>query len=208
MGFGPETDADWRDLLICPKCGGEVTPLNSDVWRTLLAKRAAAEASGYGAKAEGQAPIEGSGEVNVDHLVEQVAQRMIQNEQDQSLALHKAAKAGKAEEVRRLLNAGSDVEARDGAGMTPLYLAASEGHQEVVELLLNHGAYVNARDAVLGASPLQRAATFGHAEVVRVLLERGADVNFGSSGESALQLAKKRGFSQVVEILRAYGAKG
>lgn len=61
---------------------------------------------------------------------------------------------------------------------------------------------------MLGASPLLRASVSGHAEVVRALAERGADVNLtDSAGESPLQLAKKRGYSGIVEILCAHGAK-
>jgi ankyrin repeat protein len=42
--------------------------------------------------------------------------------------------------VELLIAEGANVNARDGAGRTPLWYAKDEGNTEVVELLLKHGA--------------------------------------------------------------------
>ncbi|TAL37810.1 MAG: ankyrin repeat domain-containing protein [Alphaproteobacteria bacterium] len=51
-----------------------------------------------------------------------------------------AAWAGKAENVRFLLEKGANPEPRDMSGDTPLWNAISFGHKEVIEALLAHGA--------------------------------------------------------------------
>ena len=75
------------------------------------------------------------------------------------------------ENVRRLLNEGADVHARDKYGFTPLHKARSA---EIAEVLLNAGADVHAKSKH-GSTPLQRAR--GKVEVVEVLLKAGADAN-------------------------------
>ena len=59
--------------------------------------------------------------------------------------LLEAAKRGTTEEVRRLLDAGADVNARGDDGVTALHEAAYYGPADVVQLLIDHGADVNAR---------------------------------------------------------------
>ena len=45
---------------------------------------------------------------------------------------------------------------------------------------------------------------FGHAEVVHALLAAGADVNAKSfDGETAMSLATKGGFAEIVQLLKA-----
>ncbi len=59
-------------------------------------------------------------------------------------ALHDAARKGNIEAVKQHLAAGTDVEAKDNWGSTPLSRAAIDGHKEIVELLIAEGADVNA----------------------------------------------------------------
>jgi ankyrin repeat protein len=42
--------------------------------------------------------------------------------------------------VELLITEGANVNARDGAGRTPLSYAKEEGHTEIAEMLLKHGA--------------------------------------------------------------------
>ena len=51
-------------------------------------------------------------------------------------SIHKAARAGNIEAVKQHLAAGTDVDAKDEGGNTPLYLATGEGHKEMMELLI------------------------------------------------------------------------
>ena len=79
-------------------------------------------------------------------------------------------------EVRRLIEAGADVNILIGDQVTPLFLASLKGHKEIVKLLLDAGAVVNKRvkDDFTG---LHVASLNGHVEVVKQLLEAGANVN-------------------------------
>ena len=50
-----------------------------------------------------------------------------------------AAKQGNIEAVKQHLAAGTDVNAKDTVGGTPLHWAAHHGHKETVELLIAKG---------------------------------------------------------------------
>ena len=51
-----------------------------------------------------------------------------------------AAKSGRSEVVRQLLEAGANMEAASVTGYTALMIAAYSGHSEVVQQLLEAGA--------------------------------------------------------------------
>jgi ankyrin repeat protein len=89
------------------------------------------------------------------------------------------------------------------------------GDVNAVRLMLDHGADVNAVDP-LGRTPLMYAAGSDTPapEIVKLLIERGADVNAkdthkqgGDSGLTALDIAKLRGNTPVVDLLVKSGAK-
>lgn len=65
---------------------------------------------------------------------------------NKSTALHAAALHGFLDIVRRLLDAGADIDARNAYGRTPLHLAAQEGAGPVVEYLVERGADARAID--------------------------------------------------------------
>ncbi|NIX75277.1 ankyrin repeat domain-containing protein [Microvirga terricola] len=54
--------------------------------------------------------------------------------------LHAAAAEGSAESIRRLAQAGADLNARDGNGRTPLHVAAFQGHGTAIGTLMAAGA--------------------------------------------------------------------
>src|SRR6185369_12787016 len=87
--------------------------------------------------------------------------------------LFEAAKRGDAEEVGRLLSAGTDVNERTAHGWTALMMAAGKGQRGVVELLLAKGADPKLYDP-FGATALMRASEKGDAEIVKALLRAGA----------------------------------
>ena len=72
-----------------------------------------------------------------------------------------------------LLEAGADVQARNGHGQTPLHLAVQGKKPAVVTELLEAGADLNARDRD-GNTPLHASWT-GYPPVAHLLLELGAD---------------------------------
>ena len=80
--------------------------------------------------------------------------------------------------------------------------AASEGNVEKVRQLLAAGADKNAQDPFVGLTPLHYAASCGHKSVVEVLLAAGADKNLKTkSGETPLDVAKKKGHTALIDVL-------
>lgn len=63
-------------------------------------------------------------------------------------ALHRAARAGQTQEVRRLLQLGADIDERGGGKATPLHRAVSGAHEETVRFLIDQGASVDLADLI------------------------------------------------------------
>lgn len=120
--------------------------------------------------------------------------------------IHDAAWDGDLGQVKRLIVAGADVNAKDVNELAPLYLSAANGHTAVVEFLIGKGANVNVRNTVR-ATPLHAAAREGHEAVAELLITNGAEVNAESHNEGTpLHWAAKNGHTAVVKLLIANGA--
>ena len=78
--------------------------------------------------------------------------------------------------VKKLLDLGADIHARQEDHNTALMLAAVEGHMDIVRLLLAKGA--NANDASnIGVTALMLACYHRHADIAKLLLEHGANID-------------------------------
>jgi ankyrin repeat protein len=112
--------------------------------------------------------------------------------------------------VKLLLDKGADINERDSDNATALLRASQNGLMEVVKLLLNKGADVNVRN-INDATPLMVASTGGHTEIVKLLLVKGADLNVKTKIDgvdyTALKIAKKKGWKEIITILEKAGAK-
>lgn len=86
-----------------------------------------------------------------------------------------AARGGRPEIVRLLINNGANPNLSDWKGWSPIHNAVfpEQANLEVILELAKSGGEVDARDKHL-RTPLHRAAQFGHAEAVRLLLYLGA----------------------------------
>lgn len=113
-GFRPGTHPDGPNYSVaCPKCGGKVVPLNTDIYRALLVKA-------------GHTPIKAVRQGDAEIAKELIAAGGDLSEKNAGggIMLHDAAKSGNVEITRILLEQGAAINARDRIGMTPLYLAA------------------------------------------------------------------------------------
>ncbi len=108
-----------------------------------------------------------------------------------------AARDGRVEAARMLVDAGADLESGDGNGIRPLLMAALNGQIGVARLLVEKGANVNADD-FWGRSPLWAAVEYRNLDMnnndqdaptdngvdrtpfldlIRLLIDKGANVN-------------------------------
>ena len=148
----------------------------------------------------------------------------------EELSIHQAAKKGNIEAVKQHLAAGTDMNAIDLNGMTPIdladgeiaalllkhggktgeelsiYIAAMSGNIEAVKQHLNDGAEVNAKNSD-GRTPLHLAAEGGHGEIVELLILKGANVNAkNDGGETPLDWATMS-YPETAPLLRKHGGK-
>jgi ankyrin repeat protein len=79
-----------------------------------------------------------------------------------------ACRAGAADACRKLLAAGTAIDARSTSGVSALACCAVEGHTGCAELLLSGGA--SAVADVAGWSPLMLSCQNGHLDTARLLL--------------------------------------
>lgn len=120
-----------------------------------------------------------------------------------------ALKRGHTVTAAILLNAGSDVNARDRLGLTPLLVACGKpsiGFRTITESLIRKGADINVRDP-LGNTPLILAISGGMFDIAAMLLERGADLApVNRKGESAQSLLQQPGVPEhglLLELVKA-----
>lgn len=120
---------------------------------------------------------------------------------DSLLAL--AARRGKPEMMKTILDAHPRLNSRNGHGETALMLAAFNGHTEAVRALLAEGADFNHP----GWNPLIYAASRDRMDIARILIARGARVDAeADNGTTALMMAAREGHLQMVLLLLEHGA--
>ncbi|XP_049770021.1 uncharacterized abhydrolase domain-containing protein DDB_G0269086-like isoform X2 [Schistocerca cancellata] len=119
--------------------------------------------------------------------------------------LIEAAKEGAVEELRALLAAGANVEARDEDMWTALHWAAVRGHENVVRCLVEGGADVESRDSRRN-TPMHWAAYRGHAAVVRLLAASSGDPDAKDKYRlTPLHYAARQGHAEVAAVLLDVG---
>jgi len=94
------------------------------------------------------------------------------------ISISEAALNENIEAVKQHIAAGTDVNARDNGGSTPLHQAAINGHKEIAELLIANGADVNAKTKSTGKTPLDYAVMGKKTDIADLLRKHG-----GKTGE-------------------------
>lgn len=128
---------------------------------------------------------------------------LVTNKGKTALAL--ASKGGCIENIRALLEKGSNLESRDSRSWTPLLLAVNANQQQAVQVLLDAGADITAKtDAGEGALYFALQSDNTGANVVDTLLRRGIECftsdNFGTT---PLHKACSLGLKEQVEQMLA-----
>jgi ankyrin repeat protein len=147
-------------------------------------------------------------------------------------ALHKAAASGQINEVKRLLEGGADLDAKDSLGKGAMDHAADNGHKDILKLLMENtnspndtvndfpiitiaaaNGYINIvkRLVKMGARDVQdalsSAAWSAHKEVVEFLIANGANANHSDrDGRTPLHDAASQNYPDIVKVLLANGA--
>ena len=117
--------------------------------------------------------------------------------------LVEAAKHGRLDEVKELLQSRADLETRsdDHLKVTPLHVAAEKGHIDVVQLLLEKSAKIEAKSSS-GRAPLFLAADQYQIEVAQLLLEKNAQIGTtDKDGQTPLSYALDHGMGKFVDVL-------
>ena len=117
--------------------------------------------------------------------------------------LIEAAERGDTGTVRRLLEEGASVRARDEGGRTALVAAAYGNHLGAAGALMEAGADVNAKDDTVQSAYLISTAEVGDdPRLLRLTLRNGADVtSLDSYDGTGLIRAADRGHVRIVERL-------
>jgi len=122
-------------------------------------------------------------------------------------AMHRAVRGGALVTVNELIEAGAEIDSRDGLGKTPLMTCCStrakkytQGHFDVAMRLIEAGADPLAIDSK-NSTALARAAENGHMNLVLALLKKGADPDsVDKDGKTPLMLAA-HAHTKVAELL-------
>jgi ankyrin repeat protein len=137
--------------------------------------------------------------------VTQAAKQELPTAKAPDTSIHEAAEAGNIEAVKQHLAAGTDVNARDEDGWTPLDWSGVH-EPEITKLLLIYGG--KKADWFNAGNSIHAAAQAGHIEAVKKHLADGVDVNSEPEGGgwNALYCAAAYGHKEIVELLIAKGA--
>ncbi|MEO7101457.1 MAG: ankyrin repeat domain-containing protein [Luteolibacter sp.] len=123
----------------------------------------------------------------------------------QRLALD-AARAGNAELLLSMLDAGMPVNLADEKGNSLLMLASYHGHLELTRALLEAGGAPDQRNS-RDQTPLAGVAFKGGLEIARLLVKYGADPNADQGGgRYPVQFAAMFGNPDIVDFLNSLEA--
>jgi ankyrin repeat protein len=114
---------------------------------------------------------------------------------------HKNISLGDTALIKRLLDKGADINAKDN-DFTLLMKAATEGYEKTSKLLIDKGAYIDAKTDE-GSTALICAARAGYPKIVELLINAGANVKVKNNiGWTAEMYSKKEGYTEITQMLK------
>ncbi len=130
-----------------------------------------------------------------------------------SMDIHAATFMGNVNAASQHIAAGTDLNAKDQYGSTPLMIAATFGKTDIALALIKADAKLNITSND-GSTALHTAAFFGRKQIVQALLNKGADKNIQNKhGSTALQAVQssfesvKPIYDQISKDLGPFGLK-
>jgi len=106
-------------------------------------------------------------------------------------SIFNACQEGNINEVKRLVEQGTNINKQNDNGVTPLLIACQNGHETIAKYLVEHGADMDKED-INGVTPLFVACKNGYEAIVKYLVENGVDINKGDNfGVTPLNIANK-----------------
>ncbi len=126
---------------------------------------------------------------------------------EETTYLHESAKMGNLVQVKGLLEAGADINAKDGFQRTALHWAVNRGFANVSRHLIEKGANVNAKDRE-AFTPLHLATQLVQSDVAELLIQNGAelDAKEKSFGKTPLHYVSQFGPESMADLLIEKGA--
>jgi ankyrin repeat protein len=128
------------------------------------------------------------------------------------ISLHLAAKSnakGNVEAIKRAIEKGASLEARDEQERTPLHVAAYAGQAEAVKALVEAGATLEAQDEN-ELTPMHLAAMSSHVKAIKALVTAGASLEARGGSDysmmTPLHVAAWHGRPEAIEALLQAGA--
>lgn len=116
--------------------------------------------------------IENGHDEIADYLIENGANIKLTLDPNKQTPLHFAARFGRTNIIKKLLQKDVDVNAKDFAARTPIFYAILRGHKEAAELLIEKGADTNLKDSD-GDNLIVIAGTNFHTEFIPFLKSKG-----------------------------------
>ena len=113
---------------------------------------------------------------------------------------HKNISVGDAALVKKLLDEGADINAKDD-GLTLLMKAATEGYLKTAKLLIDKKADIDARSNE-GGTALIAASMAGYTKIVELLVNAGANAKIKNNmGYTAEMYASEKSYTNIIELL-------
>lgn len=118
-----------------------------------------------------------------------------------------AAALNKTNFAQFLIANGANVNKRSLNGLTAVHRAAQAGHNEMIDILYGADASIDIPDFD-GNTPLMYAVAANRRFTVERLVALGANINYyNARNETALKIAEKKRFKEIVAFLRSKGAR-